>query len=44
MEATMNKNQENVFVLNKKLKRKLRKLNITYDEYIKRKTINKKIR
>ena len=27
MEATMNKNQENVFVLNKKLKRKLRKSN-----------------
>ena len=43
MRATMNKNQKNVFVINKKLKRKLRKLNITYDEYIKQKSRNKRI-
>ena len=30
-------------IINKKLKRKLRKLNITYDEYNKRKNYNKKI-
>ena len=32
----MNKNQNTAVIINKKLKRKLRKLNITYDEYIKR--------